>query len=92
MLTPEMLQEAHDTLIYGVLRVVFQYEDDFKLSLLAYSGWKGDSYKLERCHIAQSFRVTLKHDDGREKDIYIPSSKVYDWVLKLQAKVLNKGE
>lgn len=89
MFTPEMLQDAHNTLVCGVIQVIFQYEGDFKKDVLSSSGWKPEHYTIERCHIANAFRVTLKRDDGREKDIYIQSSEVYSWVLELQTKVVG---
>lgn len=89
MFTPESLQAVHDTLVYGVIRVIFQYEDDFKQKVLKSNGWHHEDYKLERCHIANAFRVTLKRDDGREKDIYIPSSEVYAWVIDMQKMVIE---
>ena len=87
MFTAESLQAAHDTLVYGVIRVIFQFPNEFKYQVLKDIGWNNDYYTIERCHLANSFRVTLKHDDGREKDIYIPSTKVYSWVLELQELV-----
>lgn len=87
MFTAESLQAAHDTLVKGVIQCIFQFPNEFKSQLLESTGWKDDCYSIERCHIANSFRVTLKHDDGREKDIYIPSTKVYSWVLELQELV-----
>lgn len=85
MFTPESLQLAHDTLVRGVIQAIFQYEDEFKKKVLSSSGWKPEYYTIERCHIANAFRVTLKREDGREKDMYIPSTEVYSWVLELQS-------
>lgn len=88
MFTPEMLQQAHET-TKAVLQVIFQYEDDFKKRVLQRCGWRHDSFEIERCHAAQNFRLTLKRDDGRERDIYIPSQDVYDWFLTLQDEVMK---
>lgn len=82
-----MLKEAHDTLVRGVITGIFDYEDDFKDKLLKQIGWNKDSYEIERCHLATNFRLTVVHDYGREKDVYIPSTEVYDWVLELQTKL-----
>ena len=85
MFTPESLQSAHDTLVRGVIQVIFQHEDSFKQKVLSSTGWKYEDYTLERCHLANNFRLTLRRKDGREKDMYIPSTEVYSWVLELQS-------
>ena len=46
-------------------------------------GWESDEYSIERCHMANCYRITLKHDDGREKDIYIEAADVYTWSVGL---------
>lgn len=87
MFTPESLQAAHGTLVDGVIRAIFQYEEDFKQKVLKSNGWYHEDYELERCHLANSFRFTLKHFDGRERDMYIPSTDVYKWVLDTQSNI-----
>lgn len=87
MFTLKSLQEAHDTLVYGVIRVIHQYENSFKENFTGHNGWHHEHYKIERCHLSSSFRLTLKHLDGREKDIYIPSEDVYKWVLEIQSTI-----
>lgn len=88
MFTPEMLQQTHQTM-KCVLQVIFEYEEDFKRQVLKGCGWEYDSYEIERCHMAEAFRITLKHDDFREKDLYINCNVVYDWFISNQKKVLG---
>ena len=88
MFTPKMLKDAHQT-IKCVIQVVFEYEYDFKHTVLADNGWNAGCYTIERCHAAQAWRFTLKHDDGREKDLYINSNDVYSWFLDKQDEVFK---
>lgn len=70
MITDYQLQQAHN-LMRCVIQVIFQYKDSFKKEVLGKHGWNHDEYEIERCHMAEAFRITLKHDDFREKDLYI---------------------
>lgn len=83
-LTEEQIQEtinAHNIVSY-IVQYIFDNEDSFKEDILGGKraiGWESEDYKIERCHAAKRYRVTLKHDDGREKDIYVESDKVITW-------------
>ncbi|CAH9017024.1 conserved hypothetical protein [Vibrio phage 193E37-1] len=79
------LKDAHQ-LVTATIRMVFDNENLFKEQVLGGKrcvGWNSDEYSIERCHAANIYRVTLKHEDGREKDLYIESSDVYTWSVGL---------
>ncbi len=79
------VKEAHQ-LVSATIEMVFDHEDLFKekvLGGLRCVGWNSGDYSIERCHAAMIYRITLKHDDGREKDLYIPSTDVYSWSIEL---------
>jgi hypothetical protein len=86
------LQELEEmqSMLHRVIYIIFEHEKSFKEEVLGKHGWKHDEYSIERCHAANNWRITLKHDDYREKDLYIPSNDVLTWVLDLQDRV--KGE
>lgn len=65
------------------IAIIFDYEGDFKYKVLDRHGWKHDEYKIERCHSALHYRITLRHYDGREKELYINSFDVYSWLEDL---------
>ena len=88
MITLEMIQQTQQT-TKCILEVVFKYEKSFKADVLGGKrcvGWEDDEYSIEFCHAATNWRITLKHDDGREKDIFIPCGYVHSWFIKLQDK------
>ena len=92
MFTPEMLQEFQNTL-KCVIQVIFQDEERFKEEVLGGKrcvGWDSNTYRIERCHAAMHYRISLIRDDGRKKDIYADAKDVLVWFLKLQDEVLNK--
>lgn len=74
--------EAHE-LVSATVRTIFDHELSFKREVLGRHGWNHEDYVIERCHAARNYRLTLKHDDGREKDLYIPSNDVLSWVESL---------
>ncbi|AUR91541.1 hypothetical protein NVP1161O_099 [Vibrio phage 1.161.O._10N.261.48.C5] len=79
------LKDAHQ-LVSATIRMVFDHEKLFKEDVLGGKrnvGWESEGYSIERCHAANIYRLTLKHDDGREKDIYVDSSKIYGWSVGL---------
>ena len=73
--------EAHK-LVSATIGTIFSDEGSFKQQVLALPvhTWNINDYTIERCHTALRYRLTLKHNDGRERDIYIDASEVYDWV------------
>ncbi|AGG57867.1 hypothetical protein VPBG_00095 [Vibrio phage helene 12B3] len=76
------LKDAHQ-LVSATVRMVFDHEKLFKEGVLGGKrsvGWESEDYSIERCHAANIYRLTLKHDDGCEKDIYVNSSEILDWV------------
>lgn len=79
------LKDAHQ-MVKATIEMVSLHEKSFKENVLGGErcvGWGSDEYFVERCHAAEAYRVTLKHDDGREKDIYIESKDVYTWSVSL---------
>ncbi|CAM0048442.1 hypothetical protein VPHK406_0097 [Vibrio phage K406] len=79
------LKDAHQ-LVSATVRMVFDHEKLFKEDVLGGKrsvGWESEDYSIERCHAANIYRLTLKHDDGREKDIYVASAEVYTWSVGL---------
>ena len=66
-----------------MIGVIFDNECSFKTEVLTLNGWESTSYTIDRCHAALRYRLTLKHDDGREKDVYIDSNEVYGWIDSL---------
>lgn len=80
--TMEQIIEAQHVMT-GVISLIFQYEKDFINLVLDHNGWSKDECHIERCHAAMRFRITLQHDDGREKDFYIESGDVYSWIDSL---------
>lgn len=92
MITKQQLKQAQD-INRCVIEVIFQYEKSFKATLLMGNGWLENSYSIERCHMSGSVvRLTLKHEDERQKDLYIPINEVYSWFLKGQDKIMNGEE
>lgn len=82
-----LLQELKDAhkLVSATIQMVFDHEDKFKEDVLGGKrsvGWESDEYNIERCHAANIYRLTLKHDDGRQKDLYIDSGDVYTWSVE----------
>lgn len=75
-----MIQESH-RIMKDIIQAVFEYEDEFKRGVLKNCEWDADFYTIEKCHIAQNFRITLKRVDCRTRDVYVPSYDVYDWFL-----------
>lgn len=66
--------------------MVFDNGDKFKEDVLGGKrsvGWDSNEYTIERCHTANVYRLTLKHDDGRMKDLYVDSRDVYSWTVEL---------
>lgn len=92
MITAKQLQEAHSIISQGVIQVIFENEDSFKKEVLSQNGWDHSEYTIERVHCAEAYRLTLKHDDFREKDVYIPSGEVYSWFMSEQDKFFNLKE
>lgn len=90
MITQQELQQAHNIISQCVIRVIFDNEDSFKREVLKDNGWYVDDYEIERVHCANAYRITLKHIDYREKDVYINAQTVYDWFLSEQDKVLGE--
>jgi hypothetical protein len=80
--TLQQVIEAH-RLVSATVTTIFQNEEDFKWFALAGNGWDSEEYTIERCHAALRYRLTLKHYDGREKDVYIESDAVYSWMKGL---------
>ena len=79
------LKDAHQ-MVKATIEMVFLHEKSFKENVLGGKlcvGWESDEYSIERCHMANCYRITLKHDDGREKDIYIEAKDVYTWSVGL---------
>ncbi len=79
------VKDAHQ-LISATIQMIDSHEDLFKEEVLGGKrcvGWDSDEYSIERCHASIHYRITLKHSDGREKDLYIPSEGVYSWAVKL---------
>lgn len=81
MITYEKLVEARN-IQSGIIQIIFnpKYIQSFKEEVLHDVGWEHDEYDIERCHGAMVYRLTLKHDDGREKDLYIASDTVHSWL------------
>lgn len=83
-LTEKQIQQtidAHNIISY-IVQYIFDNEDAFKEDILGGKqavGWESEDYEIERCHVAKRYRVTLKHNDGREKDIYVESNDVISW-------------
>lgn len=78
------LKDAHQ-LVSATIQIIFDNEYNFKEDILGGKrsvGWGSDSYTIERCHAANMYRLTLKHDDGRMKDLYVDSRDVYTWAVK----------
>ena len=79
------LKDTHQ-LVSATVQMVFDHEDKFKEDVLGGKrsvGWESDEYNIERCHAANSYRLTLKHEDGRQKDLYVDSGDVYTWAVGL---------
>ena len=75
------IKEAHQ-MVSGTIQMVFLHEKSFKENVLSGKscvGWDSDEYSIERCHAANIYRITLRHDNGREKDIYLKSTEVCAW-------------
>lgn len=81
-ITMEQIVEAQH-IMSEVISLIFQYEKDFINLVLYRNGWNKDECHIERCHAAALFRITLQHDDMREKDIYIEAYDVHNWVDSL---------
>lgn len=81
MITYEKLVEARN-IQAGIIQTIFDPKciQSFKEKVLHDIGWKHNEYDIERCHGAMNYRLTLKHDDGREKDLYIDSNTVHSWL------------
>lgn len=90
MVTLQEIKQAHEIISQCVIRTIFDYESTFKSTLLHRNGWEHNSYTLERVHCANSYRITLLHEDGRRKDIYLDSNDVYSWYIDLQGQELSK--
>lgn len=90
MITRQELQQAHNIISQCVIRVIFDNGDSFKREVLKDNGWYIDDYEIERVHCANAYRITLKHIDYREKDIYVPSNDVYSWFMGEQEKILGE--
>ena len=48
--------------------------------MLSSNGWTHEECTIVRCHAAKCFRITLQHDDQREKDLYVDNFNVYKWI------------
>lgn len=81
-ITLEQVMDAHH-LVQAVISTIFDHEEDFKSNVLGRHGWGHEDYEIGRCHAALRYRITLKHYDGREKDLYIENSVVYSWLNDL---------
>lgn len=84
MITQQELQSAHNIISQCVIQTLFQHRDSFKKEVLGKQGWCHDEYSIERVHCANAYRITLKHEDFREKDLYIDSYDVYKWLIEDQ--------
>lgn len=85
MITPEEFKQAQIT-TRRILEVIFNvnYEKDFRSKVLKGNGWHSDSFEVERAHMSGSvFRLLLKHEDLREKEVYVCSEEVYNWYYEL---------
>lgn len=82
--TLKQVIEAHQ-LVSGTIQTIFDNELSFKKEVLKLSSqnWKPEEYSIERCHVAKIFRTTLKHDNGRERELYIDQNEVFDWIDSL---------
>lgn len=87
--TLKQVMEAHQ-LVSGTIQTIFDNELSFKKEVLRLPvhNWKPEEYSIERCHVAKIFRVTLKHDDCRERELYIDQNEVFDWIDSLN--ILNE--
>ncbi|MCP3683616.1 MAG: hypothetical protein GY861_13095 [bacterium] len=91
MITPTEFKQSQ-TVVRCILEVVFhpQYELDFKTKVLAHNGWKHEEYQIERMHMSgYNFRLSLKHNDGREKELYIHGDDVYSWYRDLGKTIIK---
>lgn len=81
--TPEQVVHAHE-LVTATITTIFNEEESFIDHCLKDNGWSSEVCTIERCHAALRYRITLLHEDGRQKDLYIECSKVYDWLDSLE--------
>lgn len=79
----QQVKEAHD-LVSATITTIYNNEKSFIDTCLKGNGWSSDVCTINRCHAALRYRITLKHDDGREKDLYIDTNTVYDWLDRLE--------
>lgn len=82
-ITLQQVKDAHN-LVAATITTIFNNEKCFIDEVLKGNGWSSDVCTIERCHAALRYRITLKHDDGREKDLYITLDSVYDWLNSLE--------
>jgi len=81
--TLEQIAHAHE-LVTATITTIFNNEKSFIDHCLKDNGWSSEVCTIERCHAALRYRITLLHDDGRQKELYIECSKVYDWLDSLE--------
>ena len=81
-ITMKQLVEAQH-IVEGTVSTVFAHEKDFIKKVLRNNGWTHEECNIIRCHAANCFRITLQHDDQREKDLYVDNFDVYNWIKGL---------
>ena len=81
-ITMERIVESQH-LMSEVISLIYQYEKDFINLVLDRNGWSKDECHIEHCHAAGRFRITLQHDDMREKDIYVEAYDIHKWIDSL---------
>jgi len=80
-MTYQELQQAHDIISQGVIRLIFDNEESFKASLLQGIG-ATEPYEIERVHCANCYRIHIRfEEDGSGRDVYVDSKDVYSWVV-----------